>query len=133
VTTVDRSANAHQAKVDNGERRPVTTEEFEQFRKVFGPQVEDKLSSLTADLVSRKDYEWWIRDLFTNPPGRWIDVFGSLASSQEDLEDMTCYAAWLSFPMSSYGDGYRLIIFFSEQPHWSNVALYNAGRREKPG
>jgi hypothetical protein len=35
VTSIDRPKAAHEGKVDRGERRPVTEQEFEEFQKIF--------------------------------------------------------------------------------------------------
>jgi len=36
VTSIDRSARAHQGKVDGGERMPITSDEFERFKEILG-------------------------------------------------------------------------------------------------
>ena len=35
ITSIDRSAKAHQGKVTDGERSPISGEQFERFKEIF--------------------------------------------------------------------------------------------------
>ena len=97
-------------------------------------KVEERLADLTADLVEYEENSVFLERLFSLKVGVWEDVT-VLCRDLVHLEDhMTqlrrsskgrLRATWLNYPASTHGTGYCLIIFFAEELHWSNVALYN--------
>ncbi|MBI4641216.1 MAG: hypothetical protein HY731_11010 [Candidatus Tectomicrobia bacterium] len=96
--------------------------------------LEDKLSDLTANLVELEENSLFLERLFSDDSGRWIDV-ASLCSGLTDVEGRLeelrkslkapLQVTWLDSPKSVYRNGYCVILFFLEELHWSNVALYN--------
>jgi hypothetical protein len=98
-------------------------------------EIQDALSDVTSNLVSFKKTEPFVHHLFSHSSGAWIDVIQTcielkLESQLEELYDISTIsllAVWLHFP-SDNGEGYRMILFFSEPLGWSNIAIYNAAR-----
>ena len=97
-------------------------------------KVEERLADLTADLVECEENSVFLERLFSLKAGVWEDVT-TLCRDIVHLEDHMAQlqqsskgrlqATWLDYPASTHGKGYCLIIFFVEERHWSNVALYN--------
>ncbi len=97
-------------------------------------ELEDRLSSLTADLVEFESNDLFLERLFSEEAGKWIEI-ESLCSKLQEIEGQfeelrksfegTLQVTWLDYPSVAYGGGYCLIIFFVEALHWSNLALYN--------
>ncbi len=97
-------------------------------------KVEEKFEELTADLVECEENRVFLERLFSLKAGVWEDVT-ALCHDIVHLEDHMAQlqrsskgrlrATWLDYPVSTQGKGYCLIIFFAEELHWSNVALYN--------
>ena len=97
-------------------------------------KVEERLADLTADLVECEENSVFLERLFSLKAGVWEDVT-ALCRDIEHLKDHMAQlqrsskcrfrATWLDYPASTHGKGYCLIIFFAEELHWSNVALYN--------
>ncbi len=97
-------------------------------------KVEERLADLTADLVEREENSVFLERLFSLKAGVWEDVT-ALCRDIVHLENHMAQlqrsskgrlpVTWLDYPTSTYGKGYCLIIFFVEELHWSNVALYN--------
>jgi hypothetical protein len=97
-------------------------------------RVEERLADLTADLVECEENSVFLERLFSLKAGVWEDVT-ALCRDIVHLEDHMAqlqrsskgrlHATWLDYPVSTHGKGYCLIIFFVEELHWSNVALYN--------
>lgn len=96
--------------------------------------LEDRLSDITADLVELEENSAFLERLFSVEAGRWVDVAplcSGLTEIERQLEelresfDVPLQVTWLNSPKSVYGNGYCVIIFFSEELHWSNAALYN--------
>jgi hypothetical protein len=97
-------------------------------------KVEERLADLTADLVECEENSVFLERLFSLKAGGWEDVT-ALCRDIVHLEDHMAQlqrsskgrlrATWLNYPASTHGKGYCLIIFFAEELHWSNVALYN--------
>jgi hypothetical protein len=98
-------------------------------------KIEDFLSDVTADLVSFTKTEPFVKYLFSRLNAEWIDVIQACKDLKLDdtlryfAEISTTYllATWLYFP-SGNGEGFRMILFFSESLFWSNIAIYNAAR-----
>jgi hypothetical protein len=96
--------------------------------------LEDKLSDITANLLGFEKYSVFLERLFSQEIGKWTDIVvlcrditeieEQLAGLEESLEG-TLRVTWLEYPQSAYGPGYAVVIFFSEEPHWASVALYN--------
>ena len=97
-------------------------------------KVEERFADLTADLVECEENSAFLERLFSLKAGVWEDVT-TLCRDIVQLEDDMAQlqrsskgglrATWLNYPASTHGKGYCLIIFFAEELHWSNVALYN--------
>lgn len=97
-------------------------------------ELEDRLSSITADLVEVEKNSAFLERLFSVDAGRWINIAplcsglneieGQLEEFRESFEK-TLRVTWLDYPEAAYGKGYCIIVFFVEALHWSNVALYN--------
>jgi hypothetical protein len=97
-------------------------------------KIEESLADLTADLIGCKANSAFLERLFSLKAGVWADVT-DLCRDIVHLEDHIAQlqrsskgrlrATWLNYPISTHGKGYCLIIFFMEELHWSNVALYN--------
>ena len=97
-------------------------------------KIEEKLADLTADLVEDEENSVFLERLFSLKAGVWEDVT-MLCRDLVHLEDPLAQlqwlfkgrlrATWLDYPASTHGKGYCLVIFFAEELHWSNVALYN--------
>jgi hypothetical protein len=96
--------------------------------------IEDKLADLTADLVECEENQAFLARLFALQAGAWADVV-ALCHEVIPLEEHVAHlqesttgrlrVTWLDYPNAAHGKGYCLIIFFVEELHWSNVALYN--------
>ena len=95
--------------------------------------VEDKLSDITSDLVELEENIIFLERLFSIESGIWIEVTSlsiglrkenSIGKLSRSLKGKL-WVTWLDYPISTYGKGYCTIIFFSEELHWSSVALYN--------
>jgi hypothetical protein len=95
---------------------------------------EDSLADITADLVEHAENTLFLERLFALEPGVWENV-AVLCRDMPHLKDQIASlkrpdpgvlrVTWLDYPRSAHGKGYCLIIFFMEELHWSNVALYN--------
>jgi hypothetical protein len=100
-------------------------------------KVEERLEELTADLVECEENSAFLERLFSLKAGVWEDVT-VLCHRIVHLEDHMVQlqwsfkgrlqATWLDYPASTHGKGYCLLVFFAEELHWSNVALYNKQR-----
>lgn len=97
-------------------------------------ELEDKLSSITADLVEFESNSQFLERLFSEEAGKWIEIeplCNGLKEIESQLEELresvegTLQVTWLDYPNAAYGEGYCIIIFFVEALHWSNLALYN--------
>jgi hypothetical protein len=96
--------------------------------------IEDKLADLTTDLVEHEENQTFLARLFALEAGVWADVavlcheVVPLEEHVAHLQESTTghlHVTWLDYPDAEHGKGYCLIIFFVEELHWSNVALYN--------
>lgn len=93
--------------------------------------IESQLSDITADLVELEENSAFLERLFSHKAGKWVDAFSlcngltPIRGRLEKLKEETVRVTWLDYPDAAHGKGYCLIIFFSEELHWSNVALYN--------
>src|SRR5262252_10198786 len=97
-------------------------------------KVEERLADLTADLVEYEENSVFLERLFSLKAGVWEDVTAlcrDIVHLEDDMAQLQrsskdgLRATWLNYPASTHGKGYCLIIFFAEELHWSNVALYN--------
>jgi hypothetical protein len=95
---------------------------------------EDSLTDVTADLVEREENHVFLERLFALEAGVWEAVAvlcRDIEHLKEPIEALqrsstgVLYVTWLDYPHAAYGQGYCLIVFFEEEEHWSNVALYN--------
>jgi len=100
-------------------------------------KVEERLADLTVDLVECEENSVLLERLFSLNAGVWEDVatlcrdLVHLADHMAQLQQSfkgRLRATWLDYPTSTHDKGYCLIIFFAEELHWSNVALYNKQR-----
>ena len=97
-------------------------------------KVEERLADLTADLVECEENSVFLERLFSLKAGVWEDVTAlcrDIVHLEEHMAQLQrsskgrLQVTWLDYPASTHGKGYCLIVFFVEEPHWSNVALYN--------
>src|SRR5438105_445136 len=97
-------------------------------------KVEERLADLTADLVEYEENSVFLERLFSLKAGVWEDVTTlcrGLVHLEDDMAQLQrsskggLRVTWLGYPASTHGKGYCLIIFFAEELHWGNVALYN--------
>lgn len=99
--------------------------------------VKDKLSNIVFSIVGETSNEFILQELFAKPMGEWLDLLplcnrvqdiqSQLTDISEELEDHFI-ATWVDYSKSDYGEGYRVIIFFSEALAWSSIAIYNYER-----
>jgi hypothetical protein len=87
--------------------------------------IENQLSDLTADLVELEEHTLFLKRLFSTEAGRWTGLSTLYQECAEKLDAVAVQVTWLDYPDASNGYEYCLIVFFSEELHWSNVALYN--------
>ena len=97
-------------------------------------KLEERFADLTADLVECEENSAFLERLFSLKAGVWegvtalchdiVHLEDHMAQLQQSSKDRL-RATWLDYPASTHGKGYCLIIFFAEDLHWSNVALYN--------
>lgn len=93
--------------------------------------IENKISDITADLVELEENSAFLERLFSIEAGKWVDAVSlckgltQIKGQLEKLKEETMRVTWLDYPDAAHGKGYCLIIFFSEELHWSSVALYN--------
>jgi len=97
-------------------------------------KVEERFEDLTADLVECEENSAFLERLFSLKAGVWEDVTvlcRDIVHLEEHMAQLQrpskgrLQTTWLDYPVSTHGKGYCLIIFFAEELHWSNVALYN--------
>ena len=97
-------------------------------------KVEERLADLTADLVEYEENSIFLERLFSLKAGVWEDVTAlcrDIVHLEEHMAQLQrsskgrLQVTWLDYPASTQGKGYCLIVFFVEELHWSNVALYN--------
>ncbi len=88
-------------------------------------KIEHQLSDITADLVELEENKPFLERLFSIEAGRWVDAGCLCDGLTQKLKEGRAQVTWLDYPDAAHGKGYCLIIFFSEELHWSNVALYN--------
>lgn len=102
--------------------------------------LEDELSDITADLVSLKENALFLERLFSTDSGSWQDLISlcldltsieKRLSSSKDIIDAVVKVTWIDYPVSFHGEGYCILIFFSEPEKWDNIALFNKGHFEK--
>lgn len=96
--------------------------------------LEDHLADMTADLVELEENSPFLERLFALKAGAWQDtavLCHDLGHRKDQIEQLQkqlpgkLQVTWIDYPTSACGSGYCVIIFFSEELHWSNVALYN--------
>jgi hypothetical protein len=96
--------------------------------------LEDDLTDITADLVQLEENSPFLERLFSLQAGVWEDaavLCHDLGHRKDQIEQLQkqlpgkLQVTWIEYPKSAYGSGYCVIIFFAEELHWSNVALYN--------
>lgn len=93
--------------------------------------VEDKLSSLSADLVSGEDI--FLSRLFAYPPGIAIDL-DELCRNLEiefQLQEVRSefqgkiVVTWIDYPNAEFQEYSAIILFLAESTFWNQIALYN--------
>ncbi len=98
--------------------------------------LEDDLSGVSADLLSFRKYESFVRQLFELKPGIWADVLGlcngldEIKASIHKLEakiDDTLKVLWLEHPDPAEVD-FCLVLFYVDVLDWNSLAVYNKGR-----
>jgi hypothetical protein len=92
------------------------------------------LSNISADLLAFKENGIFLKRLFSMEAGKWVDLdhmCRNLPKIEDQLKKLRksfkgkLKLTWLDYPDPAYGKGYCLIIFFSEELNWHNVAIYN--------
>lgn len=98
--------------------------------------IEDEWADFTADLLSLRESESILTQLFLNPLGQWLD-FSNLLNDDEILQKLASLQAdcdgklrvtWLEHP--ELDRGYCLVLFYVDSLGWNNLALYNKARLE---
>ncbi|MBN3941584.1 hypothetical protein [Nostoc sp. NMS9] len=103
--------------------------EFLEFDETL--TLEDKLSSLSADLVSGENI--FLSRLFTYPSGIPIDL-DELCTSLEiepELQEIRgefkgkIIVTWIDYPNAEFQEYSAIILFLAESIFWNQIALYN--------
>ena len=116
-------------RIETRRAGPITPEEFERFKEQMN--IENKLADITAALVELEENSTFLGRLFSIEAGKWVDAVSlckgltQIKGKQKKLKEETVRVTWLDYPDVAHGNGYCLIIFFSEELYWSSVALYN--------
>lgn len=97
-------------------------------------EVEDILSSITADLLEFESNRLFLDRLFSEEAGKWLEIAPlceGLVEIESQLEELRASfegrlrVIWLDYPDAAAGEGYCLIVFFVEELMWSNLSIYN--------
>jgi len=96
--------------------------------------LEDALLDITADLLTTTEGEDFLDRLFALDAGQWMTT-AELCPNDSSIHQRLLAAeqlgggrldvTWLAYPVSQYGMGYCLIIFYFEALHWSTTPIYN--------
>jgi hypothetical protein len=95
--------------------------------------LEDHLSDVTADLLSAKGNETFLRQLFSAKAGTWSLVLPicqemrELARRLQQLEvdaEARLFVSWLEYPGGIVED-FATVVFFMESLDWHTVAVFN--------
>jgi hypothetical protein len=99
----------------------------------------DTLGDVVGDLLTEQANLPFVQRLLSLSPATWSSVY-SLASRLPDVRsrlhelgyagENSVQVCWLDYPLSLYGPGYCLVVFYLEDEHWSSVALYNKAAAE---
>ncbi len=89
------------------------------------------LENLCCDLVSQRDFEPLLAQLFVKDSSQWTPLMSLAQSSSIDLSHFAdiasqLYIVWLSHPTG--GSGYAVVIFYDFDSKWTKGADYNRVR-----
>jgi hypothetical protein len=96
--------------------------------------LEERWAEVTADLIELEENHAFLEGLFALEAGQWENIavlcrdIVHLKDDFEQLQEVSknnLYVTWVDYPHASHGEGYCLIIFYTEEWQWSNTALYN--------
>lgn len=98
----------------------------------FELSAEERVADICADLLSYKCNHTFVERLFRAAPGQWL-ALGEVCNGL-DIQDRLrgldrIWVAWLPHPAYlgalNVVEGYRTVVFYSEDPDWGSVAVYN--------
>jgi hypothetical protein len=95
--------------------------------------LEDELADFTADLLALKSNQPFLKALFDQPPGYWLEL-KTLCSNLNNavMIDLAALEAqgqgqlrvtWLEHPETSLD--YCLVLFYFDSLGWNSLALYH--------
>lgn len=100
--------------------------------------TKEALDDLFADLVSRRQFEPFLRSVFELSSGAWAPLPTLVAGLSRDalpaVAEMTTsppMVTWLADPRGVEREGYALVLCFWETALWSKVALVNRARLQQ--
>ncbi len=97
-------------------------------------KLKDKLLDVTADLISSKESQPFLKKLFSLPMGTWIEVselVSGLPRASQETNTLQKVAkgqlkvTWLDLPDSVHGNGYCIVLFLMEEIYWDNLFIFN--------
>lgn len=104
----------------------------------MGFDVDLELELLIANLIEQDDKQnKFLKNLFSYPSSVWfnlIELLGNddhLKTSAEMIEKNAggrLDTQWIDYPLSQYGEGYCLLLFWIESLHTYKIALYHRER-----
>lgn len=95
---------------------------------------EDILSGTCADLVSEFRYKPFLRQLFSQSPGVWLEVLPMCEEKSTAWNDLVMVEQtvgrsvkvnWLNYPYYNTEESYCTITFLIDAPLWSTTAIFN--------
>lgn len=93
---------------------------------------EDELADFTADLLALKSNQPFLKALFAQPTGCWLELKNLCSNLDTVLRDLTALEArgrgqlrvtWLEHPQTS--PDYCLVLFYFDTLGWNSLALYH--------
>ena len=109
-------------------------ERLDRAKEIEALFLKDRLSEITADLVTYKPNNRFIERLFSCQVGQWAEVtalsqgMDAIAPQLAQVQALCpgkLKASWLEYPNAAAGRGDCLIVFSLQALHWSRLTLYN--------
>ena len=94
------------------------------------------LDDLASDLVSNRQYNHVLKELFSKTPGEWFTT-SEINIENENLNELfflfdryeipknDIVFTWLKRPNVDERDPYALILFYCDEIQWNTVAIFN--------